>query len=105
MPRESPPRPTLRRRARHSSFRAIDSSPAELDPPQEAVERDDAPPTAQPRAEPRTAPALDPGERRQLIERAAYFRSERRGFVAGHEIEDWLEAEREIDASGAGTTP
>ncbi|HEY8507133.1 MAG TPA: DUF2934 domain-containing protein [Steroidobacteraceae bacterium] len=28
---------------------------------------------------------------------AAYFRAERRGFAPGHELDDWLAAEREID--------
>lgn len=37
-------------------------------------------------------------ERRQWIAEAAYFRALRRGFTPGHECEDWLEAEREIDA-------
>ena len=32
-----------------------------------------------------------------MIARAAYHRAERRGFVPGHEIEDWLAAEREIN--------
>lgn len=35
--------------------------------------------------------------RRALIEQAAYFRAERRGFEAGHEIEDWVAAELEIN--------
>jgi hypothetical protein len=35
-------------------------------------------------------------ELRRLIERAAYRRAERRGFVAGGELEDWLAAEREV---------
>jgi hypothetical protein len=40
-----------------------------------------------------------PGEdRRRLIAEAAYFRAERRGFVRGCELEDWLAAEIEIDA-------
>lgn len=30
------------------------------------------------------------------IRRLAYLRSERRGFVPGHETEDWLSAEREV---------
>jgi hypothetical protein len=30
------------------------------------------------------------------IARAAYFRSERRGFAPGYELEDWLAAEREV---------
>jgi hypothetical protein len=31
-----------------------------------------------------------------MIADAAYFRAEKRGFEAGHEIEDWLVAEDEI---------
>jgi hypothetical protein len=36
-------------------------------------------------------------DRAERIARAAYFRAERRGFAPGHELEDWLAAEREID--------
>ena len=36
--------------------------------------------------------------RRAMIAEAAYLRAERRGFVAGHEEEDWLAAEKEVDA-------
>jgi hypothetical protein len=36
-------------------------------------------------------------ERRNRIERAAYFRAERRNFAPGHELEDWLAAETEVD--------
>ena len=35
--------------------------------------------------------------RRRLILRAAYLRAERRNFPPGHELEDWLAAETEID--------
>lgn len=35
-------------------------------------------------------------ERKAMIEKAAYLRAEQRGFAPGHEIEDWLEAEKEI---------
>ena len=35
--------------------------------------------------------------REQRIAEAAYWRAERRGFQPGHELDDWLEAEREID--------
>jgi hypothetical protein len=31
-----------------------------------------------------------------MIEMAAYFRAERRGFAPGHDFEDWLAAEAEI---------
>lgn len=37
-------------------------------------------------------------ERRGLIETEAYLRAERRHFAPGHEIEDWLAAEAEVDA-------
>jgi hypothetical protein len=30
------------------------------------------------------------------IEVAAYFNAEHRGFVPGHELDDWLEAESEL---------
>ena len=36
-------------------------------------------------------------ERRRRIEESAYYRAERRGFAPGHEEEDWLEAEKEVD--------
>jgi len=35
------------------------------------------------------------------IAERAYFKAEQRGFVPGHELEDWLAAEREIFALGA----
>jgi len=38
------------------------------------------------------------GERARMVETAAYYRAERRGFASGHEAEDWLAAEAEIDA-------
>ena len=39
----------------------------------------------------------EPGEREAMIAEAAYYRAEARGFEAGHELEDWLAAENEID--------
>ena len=37
-------------------------------------------------------------ERRQsMIREAAYFRAQRRGFVGGNAVDDWLEAEAEVD--------
>jgi len=37
------------------------------------------------------------GERdEQQIRERAYFKAERRGFNPGHELKDWLEAEREV---------
>ena len=37
-------------------------------------------------------------ERQRLIAEAAYFRAERRNFVPGYELRDWLDAEAEIEA-------
>ncbi len=36
-------------------------------------------------------------ERHQLIAEAAYFRAERRNFTPGYELEDWLDAEAEVE--------
>jgi hypothetical protein len=41
---------------------------------------------------------LTPAERHRRICDLAYRRAEMRGFAPGHEQEDWLEAEREVDA-------
>ena len=42
--------------------------------------------------------AYDAETRRQMIEEAAYYIAQRRGFETGHELEDWLDAERDVDA-------
>jgi Protein of unknown function (DUF2934) len=42
-------------------------------------------------------PACSEDERLRLIAEAAYYRAQRRGFEPGHEEEDWLLAEREVD--------
>lgn len=36
-------------------------------------------------------------EREQMIATTAYLRAEKRGFAPGHEQEDWLQAEAEVD--------
>jgi hypothetical protein len=37
-------------------------------------------------------------EKYRLIAEAAYFRSEKRSFAPGYELEDWLAAETELEA-------
>jgi hypothetical protein len=37
-------------------------------------------------------------ERQGLIATEAYLRAERRNFAGGHELEDWLAAEAEVNA-------
>ncbi len=39
---------------------------------------------------------LDLGERQRMIREAAYYRFIRRGYVHGHDLEDWLAAEAEL---------
>ena len=50
----------------------------------------------------RTANIIPHPAREQLITEAAYHRAEARGFEAGHELEDWLAAEAEVDARLSG---
>lgn len=47
---------------------------------------------------------LSAEKRLRQVAEAAYFIAERRGFAPGHDVEDWLEAESEIDRLLAGTT-
>jgi hypothetical protein len=39
--------------------------------------------------------------RQERIAVAAYYNAERRGFGAGGEVEDWLEAERQVDGNAS----
>jgi predicted nucleic acid-binding Zn-ribbon protein len=45
----------------------------------------------------RTQPRGNPEERIRMIAESAYFRAEKRGFKEGRVIDDWIEAEAEID--------
>jgi hypothetical protein len=47
------------------------------------------------RAEPMDA-ALDPNEIKHTIATTAYFLAAARNFEPGHELQDWLEAERRV---------
>ncbi len=42
---------------------------------------------------------ISPEERLQLVSLGAYYRAEARGFAPGRELEDWLEAEGEVETS------
>jgi hypothetical protein len=65
------------------------------------------PKAAKPKAPERNdvATSLTPAERLRMIEQAAFFRAERRGFAPGHEFEDWLAAEAEIAALVPAAAP
>ena len=41
----------------------------------------------------------DEEAKHRMIAEAAYFVAETRGFSPGYELEDWLQAEQEIEAS------
>lgn len=45
-----------------------------------------------------TAVTVSEDVRRGMIAEGAYLRAERRGFAPGHEEQDWLAAEAEVDA-------
>lgn len=40
---------------------------------------------------------IDPDMFREMVAERAFCKAEKRGFAAGHELEDWLEAEQEIE--------
>lgn len=44
-----------------------------------------------------TRQGLNPEARQRMIREAAYYHSMQRGFEPGHDVEDWLEAEAEIE--------
>mgnify|MGYP001577552955 CR=1 FL=1 len=46
----------------------------------------------------RTRPPVTAEERHRMIAECAYHRAQRRGFAAGAEVQDWLEAEAEVDS-------
>jgi hypothetical protein len=58
-----------------------------------------APKTMRPLRADVVAAVIDPDHRRALIAEVAYYRAERRGFEPGHEVEDWLSAEAEVDTA------
>lgn len=37
-------------------------------------------------------------DRQHMISEAAYFLAQQRGFVPGQEMQDWLQAEQQVDA-------
>lgn len=47
----------------------------------------------------RSAAYVEPLDREAMIAESAYFRSAHRGFEPGHEVDDWLASEAEIDAA------
>lgn len=56
-------------------------------------------------AAPAIAPPIDAERRHAMISEAAYYLAEQRTFCPGHELEDWLTAEREIDCALGSSQP
>jgi hypothetical protein len=80
---------------------AREKTPATVTVRKRAPRKTTAPANQIPRTgNPDDAPAsfVGPGQRAALIAKAAYYRAEKRGFAPGHETEDWLAAESEVDA-------
>ena len=42
--------------------------------------------------------AISPEHRYHMIGTAAYFKAQQRGFEAGYHVQDWIAAEKDIDA-------
>jgi hypothetical protein len=62
--------------------------------------------TKSPQPDPTTSWTDDPEKREALIRLVAYSFYERRGYVSGQELEDWLLAEMEVDRqAAAGAEP
>ncbi|MDO9168185.1 MAG: DUF2934 domain-containing protein [Methylobacter sp.] len=41
---------------------------------------------------------IDPDKFREMVAECAYCKAEARDFAAGHDMEDWLEAEQEVSS-------
>ena len=48
-------------------------------------------------------PRISPEQRERIVAEAAYFIAERRGFAAGQELDDWLEAEAQVNRTLGGS--
>ena len=75
-----------------------DKTPTTSNAPKRATRKAAAAATATRRRKPVITRAVNLEQRTALIAEAAFFRAEKRGFAPGHETEDWLAAEAEVDA-------
>ena len=66
--------------------------------PPRARAKSSTPRVRKPTANAPAAVTVSEDVRRGMIAEGAYLRAERRGFAPGHEAEDWLAAESEVDA-------
>jgi hypothetical protein len=79
--------------------------PTRARPPEADAAAHALPPNVVSRVLPRVAPHVVPHvaeDRGAAIAKSAYLHAARRGFAPGHELEDWLAAETEVDQRLAG---
>ena len=74
------------------------SGTAAVQAAEKAREKAASPPRNRPPRKSAKGFSIKPDERQHLIQVAAYYIAERRGFHGGSAHEDWLQAEREVDA-------
>ena len=99
-PQGASSKPTRTRKSAASKPRKSRSKAAEPAAQTQAQDQaSPAPPAQAPEAEVvvRTI-QLTAVDRASMVATAAYYRAEHRRFAAGHELEDWLAAEAEIEA-------
>jgi Protein of unknown function (DUF2934) len=75
-------------------------APPSTTPPKARVRQRKSPPSRTNASQTTASDTTAPGahlDRYASIAQAAYFRSQHRGFKPGHEVEDWLAAEAEVD--------
>ena len=94
------PARTAKAAAEAKPKKAAVAKPAEAKAPAKAADKAPAKPRKKAAAEATmvqkpSAPSLE--ERQRWVATAAYHRAEKRGFAPGYAIQDWLEAEAEID--------
>jgi Protein of unknown function (DUF2934) len=86
-----------------ATSRASTPAPVETPPVVAGAETARSAPTPERSATSRVGEAIEvirvtAFDRRSMIATAAYYRAERRQFASGHELEDWLAAEADVDA-------
>ncbi|MEW6513725.1 MAG: DUF2934 domain-containing protein [Pseudomonadota bacterium] len=73
---------------------AVKKAPAAKKP---AAKTTSVKPAAAPAVAVNAIPILTPDQRRYYVEVAAYYIAERRGFHGSSQMDDWVQAEEEID--------
>lgn len=96
----TPSTPTKRSRSKSKAPAESASKPAAKPRKPRVRKAQSAISTPSPETVVATAPT--PDELQGMIATAAYYLAEERNFSPGHELDDWLEAERRIQATACG---